>query len=124
MKKILIVDDQEKIRNLVTVTLRDIGDYQILQAGSVEEALAIAKAERPDLIIMDVMMPGKIDGLTATRTLKSDACTKDSVLILLTAMGQEVDKEAGFSAGADDYFVKPFSPVALIRKVEEILGGD
>nr|HID59846.1 response regulator [Desulfobacterales bacterium] len=121
MKKILIVDDQKEVRDLVEVTLR-VGDYQVFKAKSGEEALEIVKAEKPDLIIMDIMMPGGIDGLEATRILKGDPQTKDCRVIMLTAKGQEADKEKGFEAGADEYFVKPFSPLELIKKVEDILG--
>ncbi len=121
MKKILIVDDLLEVRELVEVTLR-VEDYRILQATSGDEAVAIARAEKPELIIMDIMMPGKIDGLEATRILKNDPETRDCKIIILTAKGQEADKTRGYETGADDYFIKPFSPLDLIRKVEEILG--
>lgn len=121
MKKILIVDDRAEVRELVEVTLRS-SEYMSLQAESGEKAIEIAKAERPHLIIMDIMMPGGIDGLETTRILKGDPETRESIIIILTAKGQEVDKEEGFKAGADDYFVKPFSPLDLIRKVDEVLG--
>lgn len=121
MKKILIVDDQAEVRELVEITLR-VGDHQILHAKSGEEAIEIARAEKPDLILMDIMMPGRIDGLEATKVLKNDSETKDTTIIMLTAKGQESDRESGFMAGADDYFIKPFSPLELIKKVEEVLG--
>ncbi len=121
MKKILIVDDQLEVRELVEVTLR-VEDYRILQAESGEKAIEIARAEKPDLIIMDIMMPEAMDGLEATRILKDDPQTKDCKIIMLTAKGQEADREEGFEAGADDYFIKPFSPLELIKKVEEVLG--
>jgi len=121
MKKILIVDDQAEVGRLVEMTLK-VGDYQVLQAKSGKEAIEIGKTEKPDLIIMDIMMPGDIDGLEATRVLKNDPETKDSKIIMLTAKGQETDREKGFEAGADDYFAKPFSPLELIKKVEEVLG--
>jgi len=121
MKKILIVDDRLEIRELVEATLR-LGDYQVLQAESGEKSIEIARAEKPDLIIMDIMMPGGMDGLEATRVLKNDPETKDSTIIMLTAKGQEADRNKGFEVGADDYFVKPFSPLELIKKVEEVLG--
>jgi CheY-like chemotaxis protein len=121
MKKILIVDDQLEVRELVEVTMR-VGEYQILKAQSGEEALKIVKAEKPELIIMDVMMPGGMDGLEATRILKNDSETKDCKIIMLTAKGQQSEREKGIKAGADDYFVKPFSPLELIKKVEEFLG--
>ena len=121
MKKILIVDDQLEVRELVDVTLR-VEDYQIFQAKSGEEAVEIAQAEKPDLIIMDVMMPGGIDGFEATRQIKNNPETKDCSILMLTAKGQDMDKENGAKAGADAYFVKPFSPLDLIKKIEEILG--
>ncbi len=121
MKKILIVDDQLEVRELVEVTLK-AEDYKILKAESGEEALEIAKAEKPDLIIMDIMMPGAIDGIEATRLLRKNPATKDSRIIMLTGKGQEQDKQIGLEAGADDYFIKPFSPLKLIQKVEEALG--
>jgi len=121
MKKVLIVDDQIEVRELVEVTLR-AEEYKILQATSGKEAIEIAKAEKPELIIMDIMMPGGMDGLEATRILKNDPETKDCTIVMLTAKGQQADKEAGLEAGAEDYFAKPFSPLELIKKVEEVLG--
>jgi len=120
MKKVLIVDDHAEVRRLVEMTLR-VGDYKILQAQNGQEAIEIARNKKPDLIIMDIMMPGNMDGLEATRILKDDPETKDSIIIMLTAKGQEFDKEKGLEAGADDYFTKPFSPLELIKKVEEVL---
>ena len=120
MKKILIVDDHVEIRRLVEITLR-VENYQILQAESGEEAIKIVGAEKPDLIIMDIMMPGKIDGIEATRILKNDPETKACTIIILTSKGDEDDIEMGLAAGAEDYFIKPFSPLDLINKVEEAL---
>jgi len=122
MKKILIVDDQVEVRELVGVTLR-VEDYQIFQAKSGEEAIEIAKAEKPELIIMDIMMPGGMDGLEATRILKNDPETKGCTIVMLSAKGQDEDRKKGFEAGADDYFSKPFSPMALIDKIEEIFAS-
>jgi len=121
MKKILIVDDRQEVRELIEVTLRS-SEYRSFQAESGERAIEIAKVEKPDLIIMDVMMPGGMDGLETTRILKDDPETSDCIVIMLTAKGQQLDKEEGFKAGADDYFVKPFSPLDLIKKVDDVLG--
>jgi len=121
MKKILVVDDRLEVRELVGVTLRS-NDYQVIQAENGEKAIEIAKEEKPDLIIMDIMMPGGMNGIETTRILKNDPETKDCQIIMLTAKGQRIDREKGFEAGADDYFVKPFSPLDLIKKVEEVLG--
>ncbi len=103
------------------MTLR-LDDYQIFQAKSGDDAIKIVRAEKPDLVIMDIMMPGGIDGLEATRVLKNDPETKGCKIIMLTGKGQQDDQEKSFKAGADDYFLKPFSPLELIKKVEEVLG--
>ncbi|PIQ95416.1 MAG: two-component system response regulator [Nitrospinae bacterium CG11_big_fil_rev_8_21_14_0_20_56_8] len=120
MKKILIVDDNESIRELVLETLGpDL--YQILECDNGMSAIDLARTEKPDLIIMDIMMPGDVDGVEATRIIKQDSLTRNCCIILLTAKGQLADQELGFAAGADDYFIKPFSPMQLIAKVEEVL---
>lgn len=121
MKKLLIVDDQTEIRELVKVTLRS-SDLTVIQADSGEKAVETARSEHPDLIIMDVDMPGTMNGLDATRTLKSDPKTRDITIVMLTGKGREEDRQRGKEAGADDYFTKPFSPLELIKKVEEVLG--
>ncbi len=120
MKKILIVDDEEKVRKLVEVTL-SVGKLEILHAGSGNEALKIARQTKPDLILLDIMMPGKLDGFDVCRLLKKDPDTKDIYVIMLTAKGQQADKERGFAMGADDYFVKPFSPMELMDKIDKVL---
>ncbi len=120
MKKILIVDDQKEVRELVEITLRADG-YQILQAINGRDAIETVEAHKPDLIIMDIMMPGEMDGLEATRILKRNPDTKSIKIIMLTAKGQSADFEDGIKAGADGYFTKPFSPLDLIKKIEEII---
>jgi len=122
MKKILIVDDEPGIRKLVKSTLKS-NAYQILQAEDGQKAVDIARQENPDLILMDIMMPGDIDGLEATRILKHETETSGSPIIILSAKGEEEDLSKGLHAGADEYFTKPFSPLALVKKVEEVLGG-
>lgn len=121
MKKILITDDREHVRELVEVTL-SLGDYEILQASSGESAIDLAEAEQPDLVIMDVMMPGGMDGLEATRQIKKVAGCQKTKVIILTAKGQLADIRAGLEAGADSYLTKPFSPLELMNKVERTLG--
>lgn len=122
MKKILIVDDQAAVRELVSVTL-EIGPYEILTAENGDEALALARAQMPDLMLLDIQMPGgKLDGLDVCRLLKASEATKAIYIIMLTAKGQDWDKEAGANVGANEYFVKPFSPLELMNKVEQVLG--
>jgi len=121
VKKILIVDDQAEVRELVEVTL-SIGDYQIMQAASGDEALVVVHAEHPDLILLDVMMPkSSIDGFEVCRRIKSDPILRATVIVMVTARGQEQDLEMGRSVGADGYFTKPFSPLQLMSMVEEVL---
>jgi len=88
-----------------------------------KDAVEIARREKPELILMDIMMPGKTDGLEATRILKNDPETKGCTIVMLSAKGQDEDRKKGFEAGADDYFSKPFSPMALIDKIEEIFAS-
>ncbi len=121
MKKILIVDDQKELLDLMEATLT-VEDYQILKATNGKDAINIAITEQPDMIIMDIMMHGKFDGLEATRILKNDPQTSSCPIILLSAKDQNDDIKKGLETGADDYFTKPFSPLELIRKVEEVLG--
>lgn len=120
MKKILFVDDHEKIRELVSITLG--GDYETYEAGTGEQAVEIARRVVPDMIIMDVMMPGKLDGCQAAKIIRESPETKNAYILMLTAKGQQSDISEGFQSGADDYFLKPFSPIALVRKVESVLG--
>ena len=120
MKKILIVDDEEKVRKLVEVTL-SVGKLEILHASSGDEGLKVAREAKPDIILLDIMMPGKLDGYDVCRLLKNDPDTKDIYVIMLTAKGQKADKERGLASGADEYFVKPFSPMELMDKIDSIL---
>ena len=122
MKKILIVDDQPEVRELVRVTL-EIGPYDIYMAKNGNEAIDQAHQQQPDLILLDVMMPDGPDGLEVCRTLKSDPDTDAIYIVMLTSKGQDWDLEAGYDAGANDYFIKPFSPLELIQKVEDVLGA-
>lgn len=114
MKKILIVDDHADIRRLIRMTL-EFEDYAISEAPDGETALSMACALQPDLVLLDVMMPGAVNGLEVCRRLRSDAedCG-DPHIIMLSARGQAADREAGLGAGADTYLVKPFSPLQLI----------
>ena len=121
MKKILIVEDQPEIRELLAETLR-MGTYQLFQAQNGAEALAMARRERPDLILLDVMLEAsELDGFEVCRRLKAGAETHDCCVVMLTARSQEWDKKQGLSAGAHLYMVKPFSPLELLTKVGSIL---
>jgi CheY-like chemotaxis protein len=120
MKKILIVDDQETVRRLVELTLKSDA-RQVLQAKSGEEGLEIAKAEKPDLVIMDIMMPGGMDGFEAVRILKATQETKNCPILMLTAKNEKSEKTKTYEAGADDYLAKPFKLDDLMKKVEKLV---
>lgn len=113
MTKILIVDDHSDIRKLIRMTLEFDG-YEIHEAVDGESALQVAAACRPDLVLLDVMMPGAFDGLECCRRLKADPVLRHAHVMLLSARGQARDREAGLLAGAEGYLVKPFSPLQLI----------
>ena len=121
MRKLLIADDEDGVRSLVRMTL-EADSYEILEARDGEEALAIAREQQPDLMFLDVMMPGS-SGVEVCRALKSESATAGITIIMLTAQAQEKDREDGMAAGADDYFTKPFSPVNLLNKVEQVLSA-
>lgn len=117
--KVLLADDDPGLRKLVGTTL-GTEDFLLYHASDGEETLRIARAERPDIILLDINMPGK-NGLEVCREIKTGADTDGIKVIMLTASGSEADKTGASAARADDYFVKPFSPVALLNKIYELL---
>jgi len=118
-RKILLVDDDDMVRDLVAATLKG-GDYQLLQAADGGKGLELAREHRPDIVFLDVNMP-VMDGVSVCQAIKSDPATANVTVIMLTALGQEVDKDRARRAGADGYFTKPFSPLTLLRRVDEVL---
>ena len=121
MKTVLVVDDEASLRNLVRTTLES-DSYRILEASDGNEALEIAIVEKPDLIVVDWMMPGRT-GIEVVVELRKTVDAKDIPIIMLTARGQKVDIERGAEAGVTVYLVKPFSPLELIDTVEQLLGS-
>ena len=116
MKTVLVVDDELKITRLVRDYLQQAG-FGVLTAADGQAALSIARAEQPDLIVLDLGLPG-IDGLDVTRALRS---ASDVPIIMLTARAEESDRIVGLELGADDYMVKPFSPKELVARVRAVL---
>jgi DNA-binding response OmpR family regulator len=117
---VLVADDDDDIRDLVAFRLDKAG-YEVLRAGDGEQALELARKHRPDLAVLDVMMP-KLTGYDVTRELRANEETRGIPVILLTARVQEADVARGFEAGADDYVKKPFSPQELKARVQAVLG--
>ncbi len=118
-KKVLVCDDELYVLESVTYVVREEG-YDAITAENGEEGLRLARETKPDLILLDIMMPRK-DGLEMCRDLKSDPQTQGIYVILLTCMGQERDMTEGYQSGADEYMTKPFSPRALRKKLHELL---
>ena len=117
-KKILIADDEVVIRRLVRMSLGK--DYIILEASDGEEAVNIARAERPDLVLMDIMMP-RLDGIGACNVIKSDSSTRGIPVIMVTARGDRLDQQYARDMGADGYITKPFSATELLETVSLVL---
>ncbi|CAN1526441.1 CheY FOG, CheY-like receiver [Methylophilaceae bacterium] len=122
MKNVLIVDDQASIRQIVRLVLRK--DFAITEAYDVVSALEQMKLLKPDGMVLDVMMPGEMDGYQLCEKIKQDPELADIHIVLLTACGQVADQEKGLALGANAYFVKPFSPVDLARHLTHALQVD
>ena len=120
MKRILIVDDQPDIRELVRMTL-EMDGYEVHEAGDGDTGLQMAGRVAPDLMLLDVMMPGRLDGLGVCRTIKADAARRRLKVVMLSARGQQNDVDAGMQAGADAYLSKPFSPRQLLQLVSRMV---
>ena len=114
-KTVLVVDDEQDILDLVRFRLEHDG-YRVITASDGEAGLTLARTERPDLCVLDVMMP-KLSGLEVLARLRDDPSTAAMRVILLTARGQDADVDRGFELGAHDYVTKPFSPKELRRRV-------
>jgi two-component system alkaline phosphatase synthesis response regulator PhoP len=118
--RILVVDDEIYIVHILDFSLGMEG-YEVLTALDGEQALERLKNDKPDLIVLDIMMP-KVDGYEVCRTIKSNPDTQHIPVILLSAKGRNVDQKMGFDVGADDYITKPFSPRKLVERINSLLG--
>ena len=121
MTKILVAEDERDIRELVMFSLKGLGGFDVVQAHNGEEAVKVATAEHPDLILMDVRMP-KMTGYEACAKLKTIQATRDIPVIFLSAIGQESKIKQGLSAGATQYILKPFEIEELIGEIRHFMG--
>ena len=121
-QKLLIVDDEAHIRMLIEQTLEELEDEGVgfLSADNGETALELIQSETPRLVFLDVMMP-KMNGMEVCRRVKKELALDDVFIILLTAKGQELDRQKGQEVGADLYMTKPFDPEAILNKAKEVL---
>jgi DNA-binding response OmpR family regulator len=122
-QKLLIVDDEAHIRMLIGQTLEELEDEGVnfFTAENGEQALEIIQQEKPQLVFLDVMMP-KMNGMEVCRRVKKELGLNEVFIILLTAKGQELDRQKGQEVGADVYMTKPFDPEAILNKAKEVLG--
>ena len=120
--RIAVVEDQPEIRQLIRMTL-ELGDFDLVEAENADIGWAQMQQQKPDLVLLDIMMPGSMDGLELCRRLRARPETAGVPVILLTARGQQRDIEAGRGAGADTYLTKPFSPMELLDRIGALLGG-
>jgi len=121
MKTILIADDEESLRTLIETTLEAPG-LRLLQAADGDQAVALARHEHPDLILLDWMMPGKT-GIEVAEVLRREPSTADIAILMLTAMDHEQDRKRGLALGIRAYLVKPFSPLQLLECVQGALAS-
>jgi len=120
-KKILVADDQADVLQLIAVRLKSSG-FDVVTASDGQEVLLKVKEERPDLVVLDLMMP-KLDGYKACRLLKFDSRYKKIPVLILSARSQPEDIKLAQKCGADDYMVKPFDPPAFLGKIKELLAA-
>lgn len=120
MPKILIADDEPSLRLLVRATLSVNKSFELIEAADGNEALLKVQNEKPELILLDVMMP-KLSGFEVCEKLKNDPATKNITIIMLTAKGQQSDRDWALSVGTDYFLTKPFSPIELFNLIEKIL---
>jgi DNA-binding response OmpR family regulator len=118
-RRLLLADDDASFRQLIVMTLGD-ADFDLLQAVDGEEALQVARDQRPALVLLDVNMP-RMDGFEVCRHLKSDPTTSSMKIVMLTGRGADVDRRRARELGADGYFSKPFSPVQLLNQIYALL---
>jgi CheY-like chemotaxis protein len=122
IRKVLLVEDEEDIRKVAQMSLQFRGGWQVALAADGEECLAQAARERPDVILLDCMMP-RLDGYEACRRLKMDPALRHIPVIFLTARAQEAELRKGLALGAIGYLIKPFNPMSLAAEIRQILEG-
>ncbi len=119
MSRILVIEDEPDLQKILAYNLRKEG-YEVLQALDGSEGLRVAKAQKPDMVLLDLMLPD-LPGTEVCKALKAEAATRDIPILMLTAKGEEIDRVLGFELGAEDYVVKPFSVRELLLRVQAIL---
>jgi len=122
LAKVLVVDDDQVIQQLLEVNL-ELEGYDVKRASNGDEALKLVRSFKPDVVLLDVMMP-KLDGREVCRRIKGDPTTADVPVIFLSARAQDMDVNSGLELGASAYVTKPFDPVELLETVQRVLAGE
>ncbi|HLW17093.1 MAG TPA: response regulator [Actinomycetota bacterium] len=122
LARVLVVDDDRVIQQLLEVNL-ELEGYEVKRAGNGDEALKLVRSFKPDIVLLDVMMP-KLDGREVCRRIKGDPATADIPVVFLSARAQDMDVNSGLELGASAYITKPFDPVDLLSTVERVLAGE
>ena len=122
MKKVLIVDDDPFIRKLIATTLEDVAGFELLQASDGAEAVDMAEREQPEIVFLDVDMP-HLDGIEACARIRAQQSTSDATIVMLTATSRSDNERRAEQAGADLFLTKPFSPLDLLRLVDQMGGA-
>lgn len=117
--KVLLVDDNAEVRNLLRLTLAS-EPYELQEASNGAAALELMRAWKPDIVLLDIMMPGEKDGLQVSREIRQEPALQDVYIAMLTARGQQQDIHEGMKAGANAYIIKPFSPIELRKQMQRI----
>jgi CheY-like chemotaxis protein len=117
--RILVVEDQDSIRRMIEALVQARG-YKVMAASSGVKALDMVSVERPDLVLLDLMMPGQFDGFEVCRRLRADAATESIPIIVITAMDDDAARRRATEAGANAFYTKPFSPIALLKEIERL----
>lgn len=115
--KILVVEDQDSIRNMIEALVR-AGGYGVSTANNGAQALELALSQQHDVILLDLMMPGQYDGIEVCQRLRSSPTTRQTPIVVISAVADEQTKQRALDAGASAYYTKPFSPMALLRELE------
>jgi two-component system alkaline phosphatase synthesis response regulator PhoP len=123
MKKVLVIEDEKDILELILSIFDGLGNYQVLSAIDGEEAIKLARMDRPDIILLDIQLP-KINGYEVCKYIKSDPTMSQIKILMLSGMTQNSDRQKAKEANADGYINKPFSSIELLEKVESLLRGN
>jgi CheY-like chemotaxis protein len=121
--RILVVEDQDSIRRMIEALVQARG-YSVTAVASGAKAIDVAATEPPDLVLLDLMMPGQYDGFDVCRRLRADPSTRKVPIVVITAMDDPDARTRATQAGATAYYTKPFSPIALLKEIERLTGGN